>query len=77
MRLLRQYRKLVGSPLEVVLVNGTKIRAKLTAADEEGIELSYSEKVAVPGKKRKEEIEVVKRYAFTEIKTAVEYLDFK
>ena len=44
---LRQYRKLVGRPAEVLLTNGVKILAKLDEATEEGITLSYEEKQAV------------------------------
>ncbi len=73
----RQFRKLVGRPVEVLLLNGTKIRALLDAADAEGITLSYEEKQAVEGKKRKQLVKVVKRYAFTEVKYTKEYLDFK
>ena len=47
----RQFRKLVGRPVEVLLLNGTKIRALLDAADAGGITLSYEEKQAVEGKK--------------------------
>ena len=47
LRSLRQYRKLVGRPAEVLLTNGVKILAKLDEATEEGITLSYEEKQAV------------------------------
>ena len=73
----RQFRKLVGRPVEVLLLNGTKIRALLDAADAGGITLSYEEKQAVEGKKRKQLVKVVKRYAFSEVKYTKEYLDFK
>ena len=73
----RQFRKLVGRPVEGPLLNGTKIRALLDAADGEGITLSYEEKQTVEGKKRKQLVKVVKRYAFTEVKYTKEYLDFK
>ena len=65
----RQFRKL--------LLNGTKIRALLDAADAGGITLSYEEKQAIEGKKRKQLVKVVKRYAFSEVKYTKEYLDFK
>ena len=47
---LRQYRKLVGSTVEVLLTSGIKVLAKLDAADDQGITLSYEEKQAVEGK---------------------------
>jgi ribosome maturation factor RimP len=49
----------------------------LDAADAGGITLSYEEKQAVEGKKRKQLVKVVKRYAFSEVKYTKEYLDFK
>ena len=77
LRCLRQYRKLVGSTVEVLLNSGIKMLAKLDAADDEGITISYEEKQAVEGKKRKQLVTVTRRYAFDEIKSTKEWLDFK
>ena len=77
LRSLRQYRKLVGSPVEVLLANGVKILAKLDAVGEQGITLSYEEKQAVEGKKRKQLVTVSRTYPFAEIKYTKEWLDFK
>ena len=77
LRVYRQYLKLLGRPVDVVLVNGTKIRATLKEATEDTITLSYIEKVVVEGKKRKVEQEVVKVYPLSEVKSTKEYLDFK
>ena len=77
LRSLRQYRKLVGSPVEVLLANGVKILAKLDAVDEQGITLSYEEKQAVEGRKRKQLVTVSRTYPFAEIKYTKEWLDFK
>lgn len=77
LRCLRQYRKLVGASVEVLLLTGIKVLAKLDQADEEGITLSYTEKQAIEGKKRKQEVTVTRRYPFTEIKYTREHLDFK
>ncbi|MBO5234606.1 MAG: ribosome assembly cofactor RimP [Alistipes sp.] len=77
LRVLRQYSKLIGKPVEVLLCNGVKLLAILDAADEESITLSYDEKVAVEGKKKKELQHVVKRYTMDEVKYTKEYLDFK
>ena len=74
---LRQYRKLVGNTVEVLLTSGIKVLAKLDAADDQGITLSYEEKQAVEGKKRKQLVTVTRRYAFDEIKSTKEWLDFK
>lgn len=77
LRTLRQYRKIVGSPVEVLLTNGIKILARLDSVDENGITVSYKERQAVEGRKRKVEVDVVRTYPFTEIKYTKEYLDFK
>lgn len=77
LRLPRQYKKTVGRPVEVLLFNGIKILAKLEAADEQGITLSYEEKQAVEGKKRKQLVQVTRTYPFEQIKYTKEYLDFK
>ena len=77
LRSLRQYRRLVGSPVEVLLANGVKILAKLDAVDEQGITLSYEEKQTVEGRKRKQLVTVSRTYPFAEIKYTKEWLDFK
>ena len=74
---LRQYRKLVGNTVEVLLTSGIKVLAQLDAADDQGITLSYEEKQAVEGKKRKQLVTVTRRYGFGEIKSAREWLGFK
>ena len=76
LRTLRQYRKIIGSPVEVLLTNGTKILAHLDAADENGITVSYKERQAVEGRKRKVEVDVVRSYQFSDIKYTMEYVDF-
>ena len=77
LRLLRQYRKIIGNSVETLLADGTKILATLEAADENGITLSYDQKVAVEGKKRKELQHIVRCYPFADIKWVREYLDYK
>lgn len=77
LRCLRQYRKLVGKSVEVLLSSGIKITARLDAADEAGITLSYEEKQLVEGKKRRQLVTVTRSYPFADIKSTREYLDFK
>ena len=77
LKLLRQYHKLVGRSIEVVLADGCKVLATLDAADDNGITISYQEKVAVEGKKRKQLVDVVRTYAYSEVRSAAEYLDYK
>ena len=77
LRLLRQYKKILGNSVEVLLKDGIKILAKLNDATEKGIILSYEEKQVVEGTKRKVTVEVTKEYEWEEIKYVKEYLDFK
>ena len=74
---LRQYKKILGSSVEVLLKDGVKVLAKLNDATEQGIQISYEEKQLVEGKKRKQTVEVTKDFAWEEIKYVKEYLDFK
>ena len=74
---IRQFRKLIGKPVEVLLKNGTKILARLDEANEQGITLFYEEKQAVEGKKRKQLVKVTRRYPYDEVRYTKEYLDFK
>ena len=77
LKLLRQYNKIIGSSVEVLLKDGIKLLAKLNSADEAGIAISYEEKQTVEGKKRKVTVEVTKEYKWEDIKYVKEYLDFK
>ncbi|MFI3332716.1 MAG: ribosome assembly cofactor RimP [Rikenellaceae bacterium] len=80
LKLLRQYNRLIGSSVEVLLKDGIKIIAKLIAVDEQQITLSYQEKQVIEtasGKKKKQLVEVEKVVAFDDIKYTKEYLDFK
>ena len=74
---LRQYRKLVGSTVEVLLKSGTKVLATLDEVNEDGVTLSYDEAVIVEGKKRKQMQRTTHTYSFEEIKWTKEYLDYK
>ena len=77
LRTLRQYRKLVGRPVEVLLTTGVKILAHRDEATDEGVTLSYEEKQAVEGRKRKQPVKVTRSYPFAQIKYTKEWLDFK
>ena len=77
LKLLRQYNKLIGGAVEVLLTSGVKMLATLKEASHEGITLSYTERKLVEGKKRKVEVEVEEFHAFDQIKWVKEYLDFK
>ena len=77
LRTLRQYRKLTGHSVEVLLTSGVKLLARLDEVSDEGVTLSYEEKQTVEGKKRKQLVKVSRTYPFAEIKYTKEWLDFK
>ncbi len=74
---IRQYRKLVGKPVEVLLKSGVKVLATLDAVDEQGMTLTYEEKQIIDGKKKKQLVAVTNNYLFEDVKYAKEHLDFK
>jgi ribosome maturation factor RimP len=86
LRVMRQYLKLIGRSVEVVLAGGTKLTGVLGAVGRndggEGIEgvgitLSYPEKRKAEGKKKPEIVTVTETFPLSEIKTTKEYIDFK
>lgn len=75
-KVLKQYLKAVGTKVEVLLKGGRKMVAELVAADEEGITLKYSAKEAVEGKKKKEMVEHVDRYAMDQVNAVRPFIEF-
>lgn len=73
-KLARQFDKIVGKDVAVVLQSGVKVHCLLQAHDDQGITVSYMSKEVVPGKKRKVEIEKTEKYNFSDIKTVCEAL---
>ena len=72
-----QYRKMIGKEVEVVLKDGSKLIATLKSFSDDTLTLTYTEKVAVEGKKRKVATEIERSLALSDIKTTKEYLNFK
>ena len=77
LKLVRQYKKLVGSSVEVLLKSGVKILATLNEVTDENITISYEEAVVVEGKKKKQMQQTSHTYSYDEIKWTKEYLDYK
>ncbi len=77
LKMLRQYRKLIGRPVEVILKDGGKIVGNLTDASDDSIVVEYEERVAVEGKKRKQLVMTRRELSLDEVKSTCEYLDFK
>lgn len=77
LKLVRQYKKLVGESVEVLLKSGVKVLATLDEVTDEAITVSYDEAVVVEGKKKKQIQRTTHTYSFDDIKWAKEYLDYK
>ena len=75
-KVLKQYLKAVGKKVEVSLKGGRKMVAELVEADADSITLKYSVKEAVEGKKKKEMVEHVDRYAMEQINAVRPFIDF-
>lgn len=75
-KVLKQFQKAVGTKVEVMLKGGKKMIAQLDAADEEGITLRYSVKEAVEGKKKKEIVEHVDRFAMDQVNAVKPFIEF-
>ena len=75
-KVLKQFEKAVGTKVEVQLKGGKKMVALLEAADENGVTLKYSVKEAVEGKKKKELVEHVDRFAMDQVNSVRPYIEF-
>lgn len=71
-----QYIKAIGSKVEVSLKGGKKIIATLTGADEEGIDVHYTAREAVEGKKKKELVEHDERIGMDMVNSVRPYIEF-
>lgn len=71
-----QYVKNIGKDVEVLLVSGQKLKGVITQVDEKGIELEYSEKVKIEGKKKKETVVKKEVIEFNDIKTTINLITF-
>ena len=73
----RQYRKMVGREVDVVLRDGRKLTAEAKAFDGGALMLAYAEKVAVEGKKRRQSVIREETIPLDAIKTTAEHLNFR
>jgi len=75
-KVLKQYLKAVGSKVEVSLKGGRKMVAVLEHADEESVTLKYSVKETVEGKKKKELVEHIDRFAMDQVNAVRPFIEF-
>ena len=73
-KVLRQWKKAVGSEIQLTRATGERVKALLLAADESGVEISYQKKAEGKGAKAKET--VTEKLEFTDIKTAKPIIKF-
>ena len=76
-RILRQYRKALGSMVEVSLKGGRKLTGKLADVDEEGLWLEYSARESVEGSRKKVTVEHRDRFPFSEVNGTVPFITFE
>ncbi len=62
------FQKNIGRGVEIHTLNSTKLVGVLQSADDEGFTISYTEKVAVEGKKRKIEQDITKTLLHSEVR---------
>ena len=72
----KQFRKAVGTKVEVSLKGGRKMVAELVDADEAGITVRYTVREAVEGKKKKELVEHTDTYTMDQVNAVRPYLSF-
>lgn len=75
-KLPRQYRKFVGSTIEVTFPDGHRQKALLETADEEQFDISYERLVPKEGSKKKVRETVRQTLRYSEIKSAKAVLKF-
>ncbi|TKG92403.1 ribosome assembly cofactor RimP [Puteibacter caeruleilacunae] len=76
-KLKRQYYKNINREIEVIDNSGEKFVGMLKEVDEEGIQLEYSIRERIEGKKKKQTVVIEKELKFDEIKTAKNVISFK
>lgn len=76
-KVLRQYRKAIGTQVDVRLKGGLKLTGELMEADEAGAVLKYSRKEAVEGSKKKVPVEHTDKFPFETINSVVPHIAFE
>ena len=76
-KVLKQYRKAVGTQVEAALKGGRKFVAELVGADEDAVTLKYTLREAVEGKKKKELVEHCDSFGYDELNYVRPHIDFK
>lgn len=67
-KVLRQYQNHVGKEVEVLTIDGKKLRGVLSAVNEEQFEITVSVKKKLEGEKRPRMVEETMAFRYTEVK---------
>lgn len=76
LKVLQQYKNLVGSEVEVMTAEGKKLTGVLADAADDSFTLDYKEKQKVEGKKRPVLTDVTRTFAYGEAKWVKAVIDF-
>ena len=76
-KVLKQYRKAVGTQVEAALKGGRKFVAELVDADENTVTLTYTLRETVDGKKKKELVEHCDTFGYDDVNYVRPHIDFK
>ena len=76
-KVFRQFRKALGSKVDVKFKGGRRLVATLADATEESVTLQYTALETVEGKKKKEKVEHEETCPLAEINSVTPYIDFK
>lgn len=76
-KVLRQYQKNIGKPVEMLLKSGIKLTGTLKDADEQGVVITLAKQVKPEGAKRKVTVEEDQSYRYEEIKYTKYLITFK
>ena len=76
-KVLRQFRKAIGTKVDVKFRGGKRLVATLADASEDSITLQYVALEAVEGKKKKEKVEHTDTCPLADINSVTPYIEFK
>lgn len=70
-KVLNQYKKNIGNPVEVLIKDGKKVKGQLIGADEAGFDVEITEMVRKDGDKRKKAYSTPLRFAYDDVKSTI------
>ena len=75
-KVAKQFKKAIGTKVEVQLKGGRKLIAELSQADEDAITLKYTSREVVEGKKKKELVEHEDKFTMDQVNSVRPYIEF-